>query len=239
MLGRKTPKMIATRGFSLVELIVVIGLIGLLTALLLPALASSREQAKMIQCQSNLRQIGQALFEYANVYKGSLPSWSGWNVYPDGSSPEDEAGLAWTEELALTFGQKPDSAIYNCPSFPPETPMNYFLEARWSKLQDRHNIKFSDVKRSSQYILSGDCTGARAYIPPFGIATYTTVDVDKSDEVWEHMLFANEPGGLNIHRDGNNVLFADGHVACFRAFDVSAMTYDVNELATWDQVQGP
>jgi len=144
--------------------------------------------------------------------------------------------LAWTEQLALTFGETPLSPIYNCPAFPPDVPMNYFLEARWAHLQGRHNIKFTDVRLSSEYIISGDCTGARAYIPPFGVAAYTTVDVDKSDEVDEHMLFANEPGGLNIHRAGDNVLFADGHVACFRAFDVSAMTYDVNEMKAWGDV---
>ena len=60
--------------FSLVEMIVVIGVIGVLMAMLLPALASSRESAKTLQCQSNLRQIGQALFEYANMYKGACRS---------------------------------------------------------------------------------------------------------------------------------------------------------------------
>lgn len=101
----------------------------------------------------------------------------------------------------------------------------------------RHNIKFTDVRLSSQYILSGDCTGPAAYIPPFGIAHYTTVDVDKSDEDFEHLLFANEPNGLNIHTAGNNVLFADGHVACFSAFDVSVMTYDVNDMKAWSDVR--
>jgi prepilin-type N-terminal cleavage/methylation domain-containing protein len=111
--------------FSLVELIVVMGLISVLTALLLPTLAASRETAKMVQCQSNLRQIGQALFEYANVYKGALPCWSGWNVYPDGSSPEDAPGLAWTEELAFTFNQTPLASVYNCPAFPVDVPMKH------------------------------------------------------------------------------------------------------------------
>jgi len=57
------------RAFSVVELIVVMGLISVLMAMLLPALAASRETAKMVQCQSNLRQIGQALFEYAKKRK--------------------------------------------------------------------------------------------------------------------------------------------------------------------------
>jgi type II secretory pathway pseudopilin PulG len=140
------------RAFSVVELIVVMGLISVLMAMLLPALAASRETAKMVQCQSNLRQIGQALFEYANVYGGKLPLWSGWNVYPDGSSPEDDPGLAWTEELAFTFNQTPLSQVYDCPAFPVDVPMNYFLEARWSHLHGRHNIKLTEVRLSSDYI---------------------------------------------------------------------------------------
>ena len=204
-------------------------------AMLLPALAS-RGVGQELQCQSNLRQIGQALFEYANMYKGALPVWSGWNVYPDGSSPEDDPGLAWTEQLAQTFGQTPLSPIYDCPAFPEGVTMNYFLEARWSHEQGRHNIKFSEIRLSSQYILAGECTSATAYIPPFGNAAFTTIDVDKSDETQEHLTFADEPGGLNMHKAGNNVLFADGHVASFQAFDVSEMSYDPDEGKAWAEV---
>src|SRR5687768_13096206 len=54
------------RGFSLVELLVVIGVIAILIALLMPALVRAREQAKSVQCQSNLRQVGVMLMIYAN-----------------------------------------------------------------------------------------------------------------------------------------------------------------------------
>jgi prepilin-type N-terminal cleavage/methylation domain-containing protein len=58
--------------FSLVELLVVIGIIGVLLALLMPALARARQQANSVKCQSNLRQIGLALQIYSENYKGWL-----------------------------------------------------------------------------------------------------------------------------------------------------------------------
>ena len=78
-----------SRGFTLIELLTVVMIIGVLVALLIPALAGARRAAQRVQCASNLRQLTAALMNYAVEFKGQFPGNTG------------ELNLYWYDRYAI------------------------------------------------------------------------------------------------------------------------------------------
>jgi prepilin-type N-terminal cleavage/methylation domain-containing protein len=152
--------------FTLVELLVVIGIIAVLIALLMPGLSAARRQAQTIRCAANLHDIGRAMQMYATDYKGRIPR---------GYDYEDSyrhGRILWAEALSKYLGHTVEVrdlsinrdrelakefrliGVYQCPVFPNEDQSLDYVSNSWTAggVDDGAAINLTKLKRSSEIV---------------------------------------------------------------------------------------
>jgi prepilin-type N-terminal cleavage/methylation domain-containing protein/prepilin-type processing-associated H-X9-DG protein len=134
MLWRHSTRSRFQRAFTLVELLVVIGIISILISILLPALNRAREAARTVKCAANLRTVGQGLMTYAAESRGTYPAayrYVGEIVDPGSGfqAPADAAQgyVHWSSYLFNAANQGVPLEAFECPSIengglPPTNP---------------------------------------------------------------------------------------------------------------------
>ncbi len=148
--GRKCRR--PSHGFTLVELLVVIAIIGILIALLLPAVQSSREAGRRLQCSNNLKQLGLALQVYHHSY-GRFPSGGVHDAPYSWSGPKAENHGSF---LVALLPYLDEQSLYDACDFTTDTMFNSTLPSG----QKVHEVRISTFRCPSdanqQYYTDGN-----------------------------------------------------------------------------------
>ncbi len=210
------------RGFTLVEVLVVIAIIAILVALLLPSLANSKAQAQRIACVNNIRQLTLAWQLYADDHEDTLVNNHGiqetilrkenWvNNMQDWLTSEGNTNLAQLRSGKLSPYLGGSTAAFKCPSDKSiaqngprirSVSMNS-LVGDPGELTNRFNPQMVQFFRLTQ-------------IPdPSNIYVFLDEHPDTINDGffmnrWEEYVWGNLPG--SYHKGGANLSFADGHI---------------------------